>query len=105
MRVTIVVDDNIVMVDGKGRTVDCAPLVKDGIHAVQWHHEFGEEEFRSEIDQQTKTWTRKPNAPITDFSKYQPYVDLWMIENAKQEAIEAEQQQAIPKLEAAKQGK
>ena len=51
MRVTIIVDDNIVYVDGVPRTVDCSQLAKDGIHAVQWYETFGEEEFRNEIDQ------------------------------------------------------
>jgi hypothetical protein len=95
MRVTIVVDDNIVLVDGKARTVDCSPLVKDGTHAVQWHDVVGEVEFRTGIDAETKAMTRQPNQTITDFSPYQSYVEQWRIENAKQELIEAAQQKQM----------
>ena len=73
MRVTIVVDDNMVLVDGQPGSVDCSPLIKDHIHAVQWYDTFGEEEYRTD----PATGERAPNTRITDFSPYQPYVDLW----------------------------
>jgi hypothetical protein len=95
MRVTIVADDNIVLVDGVPRTVDCSPLVAEGMHAVQWYDTFGEEEFRTEVDAQTYAMTRKPNQTITDFSPYQPYLDQWIAENAKQVLIETERQKAM----------
>jgi dipeptidase len=78
MRVTIAVEDNIVMVDREARKVDCSPLLADGVHAVQWYDEdVGELEFRTMIDKTKQIKTRKPNEIITDFSPYQPYVDLW----------------------------
>jgi hypothetical protein len=95
MRATIVVDDNIVLVDGKARTVDCSPLIKDGTHAVQWYDLFGEVEFRTEFDGDAKVMTRKPNETITDFSPYETYVEEWRIENAKQELVEAAQKKAM----------
>ncbi len=95
MRATIVVEDDIVVIDGKARTVDCSPLIKDGTHAVQWYDVFGEVEFRNEFDAEAKVMTRKPNETITDFSPYESYVEQWRIENAKQELIEAAQQKAM----------
>jgi hypothetical protein len=73
MRATIVVDDNVVLVDGVPQTVDCSPLIEQNIHAVQWYDTWGEEEFRSDPE----TFGRAPNNRITDFSPYQPFVDLW----------------------------
>ena len=94
MRVTIIADDNNVMVDGNGQTVDCSALAAEGNHVVQWYGEFGEIEFVSEIDAERKAWTRKPNEVITDFSPYQTYVDQWAIEKAKEDA-NAEQQRLL----------
>lgn len=87
MRVTIIAEDNMVLVDGKPQTVDCKPLVAEGKHAVQWYGAFGEVEFRSEIDVTKREVTRKGNEKITDFAPYQSYVDAWNIENTKQEAL------------------
>jgi hypothetical protein len=95
MHVTIVVEDNIVIVDGKWRKVDCSPLFKDGIRAVQWHEALGEIEFRTEFDAENKMLARQPNETITKFSPYQSYVDQWKIENAKQELIDAAQQKEV----------
>ena len=88
MRATIIVDDNTVYVDGKYRSVDCSPLIADGTHAVQWYEDIGELEFRT-VDN-----VRPPNRQITDFSPYQPYIELWQVENAKQEVIERARQDA-----------
>jgi hypothetical protein len=79
MRATIVINDNIVLVDGKAQKVDCSPLVEQNIHAVQWYDTFGEEEYRADPE----TGERQPNGKITDFSPYQPYVDLWQAAAAK----------------------
>jgi hypothetical protein len=79
MRATIVVDDNMVLVDGKAQRVDCSPLIADNVHAVQWHDSVGEVEYRADPE----TGDRAPNQRITDFSPYQPYVDLWEAAAAK----------------------
>ena len=79
MRATIIADDNMVSVDGTPRTVDCSPLVAQNIHAVQWYDTAGEEEYRTDPE----TGERMPNGKITDFSTYQPYVDLWEAASAK----------------------
>lgn len=95
MRVTIVVDDNIILVNGKARSVDCSPLIANDLHALQWYDTYGEEEYRTGIDMLSKTWTRRPNALIDDLAPYQSYIDAWVVENAKQELVEAELQRQI----------
>jgi hypothetical protein len=81
MRVTIVVPDNKVSVDGYPQTVDCAELAAEGKHAVQWYDTMGEVEFASTFDQKTMQTNRLPNEIITDFSAYQPYVDAWEVKS------------------------
>jgi hypothetical protein len=44
-RVSIQVEDNIVVVDRKVLTVDCSPLREKRISAVQWYDDHGEVEF------------------------------------------------------------
>jgi hypothetical protein len=79
MRATIVVDDGIVVIDGKPLRVDCSPLADQDIHAVQWYDNEGEVEFKG-------TWkARKPNRFISDFSPYQQYVDLWHVAKMEEE--------------------
>jgi hypothetical protein len=86
MRVTIVADDDTVLVDGKPQAVDCKQLVTEGKHAVQWYGAFGEVEFRSELNAEKREVTRKANEKITDIAPYQSYIDAWNVENAKQGA-------------------
>jgi hypothetical protein len=96
MRATIVVDDNLVSMDGKpARTVDCTALAKDGTHAVQWYGVYGEVEFKGGFDLERRIPTRPPNETITDISPYQSYLDAYAIENAKQTLIEKLQQEQI----------
>ena len=45
MRVAIVREDNIVVVDGVARTVDLSDLVDPAIHAIQWNEDVGEVEY------------------------------------------------------------
>jgi hypothetical protein len=66
MRASIVVEDNIVVVDGVIKTTDCAMLLGDGISAVQWEDTSGHIEYVGHA---------KPNEAITDFAPYQHYVD------------------------------
>lgn len=103
MRVTIVTEDNIVMVDGKPRSVDCSPLIEEGIRAVQWRDAAGEVEFNSAFDEENKMLARKPNEAIADIGPYQSYIDQWNIENDKQTEIEAAFQKEIEDSNAAMQ--
>jgi hypothetical protein len=92
MRATIVVDDNMMLIDGVACTVDCSALVGEGKHAVQWYDTYGEVEFRTDINPETKAMARLPNEIISDFSPYQSYVDAWHVEKEKQDQIAAEKQ-------------
>jgi hypothetical protein len=83
MLVSIVIDDNVVLVDGAAETVDCSALAAEGKRAVQWRNTAGHVEFASVVDPDTLTVNRAPNEVITDFSPYQPYVDAWQIEHDK----------------------
>lgn len=77
MRVTIVVNDNIILVDGVARQVACAKLATEGKHALQWYGEWGEIEFATKIDNEKKCLTREPNKTITDLAEFQPYIEQW----------------------------
>lgn len=89
MRVTIVTDDDMVLVNGVPCPVDCSAL-RNSVHAVQWYDTYGEEEYYTTFDPETKLYGRAPNATITDFTPYQIYVDAWQVERTKQLEHEAE---------------
>ncbi|MBR0879603.1 hypothetical protein ACVMGC_001001 [Bradyrhizobium barranii subsp. barranii] len=63
MRVSIVVPDNILVVDGTPMKSDCAELGVQDIHAVQWFDDHGEVEYGDH------------NETIDDFAPFQIYVD------------------------------
>lgn len=75
MRVTIIVDDNVVIVEGQSEKVDCSGLVAKNIHAVQWYSTVGEVEYSSDLT----TGDRKANDKITDISPFQSYIDAWTV--------------------------
>lgn len=78
MRVTIIADDNIVLVEEFAERVDLSGLNSD-IHAVQWYGTRGEVEYKMDFIKGQK----KPNTEITNFEPFQKYVDLWMVEAQK----------------------
>jgi hypothetical protein len=80
MRATIVVDDNVVLIDGEAETVDCSALVAENVHAVQWYGTWGEVEHRTVINDEAKAFSRQPNEVIDDLSPYQQYLDAWQVE-------------------------
>jgi hypothetical protein len=63
-KVTIVKDDNKVIVDGVDRTVDCSGESAN-LHAVQWNGSTGEVEYNDGT----------PNATIDSISAYQSLID------------------------------
>jgi hypothetical protein len=94
MRVTIVVDDNIVLVDGKPAHVDLSPLIEDHIHAVQWYDSKGEVEFRAD----DPMGDREPNERITDFSPFQSYVEKWKLQREADERSARETQARMEEI-------
>ena len=89
MRVTIVVDDNLVIVDGEPHRVNCYELIAEDIHAVQWYHNKGEVEHR------TYEKHRQPNEDIDSFKKFEKFVDGWVESKAKSEKEAKESREAM----------
>jgi hypothetical protein len=83
MRVTIIVEENRVNVEGQSETVDCSSLAD--VHVVQWYGSFGEIEY---FNAPGGAGVLKDNEHITDFTTYQKFVDAWTVE-AKKEAPNA----------------
>ena len=95
MHLTIVKDDNAVIVDGTRHTVDCGSLADD-VHAVQWDGDHGEVEYRMTRCDHCGARSKKGNSIISDVSAYAPLVDAWRTAYAEAEAarIEAERVEA-----------
>ncbi len=85
MRVTIIKDDNKVLVDGVGYVVDCKMLPLD-FHALQWDGAKGEIEFKAMRCSHCGARSKKGNEFITDLGPYTKYVDAWNVERAKADA-------------------
>ena len=88
MRVTIIKDDNKILVDGVGRTVDCGNLPAD-FHALQWDGVQGEVEYRVTRCEHCSARSKKANEFIRDLSPYQTYVDAWRVADAAAKEAEA----------------
>lgn len=88
MRVTIVKDDNAVIVDGTRHTVDCGALPAD-FHVLQWAGDLGEIEYRMTRCVHCTARTKKGNETISDLSPYQTYVDAWRVADTAAKAEEA----------------
>lgn len=87
MRVTIVKDDNAVIVDGERHTVDCSTLPAD-FHALQWSGFAGEVEYSAMRCDHCGVRSKKGNAIISDLAPYQPYVDAWHVAKAAADAAQ-----------------
>lgn len=85
MRLTIVREDNAVIVDGVRFTVDCSSLPVD-VHAVQWDGAAGEVEYSVTRCDHCGARQKKGNEFIRDASPYQTYVDAWKLAKAADDA-------------------
>lgn len=85
MRVTIIKDDNVVVVDGKAYGVDCSDLPA-GFHALQWDGTEGEVEYGINRCDHCGARTKKGNEIISDLAPYQKYVDAWQAAKTHAEA-------------------
>lgn len=88
MRLTIVKDDNAVIVDGEHHMVDCSNLPLD-FHALQWGGASGEIEYVATRCEHCGVRAKKGNAIISDLAPYTQYVDEW-----KRAAIAADEAKA-----------
>ena len=69
MRVTIVKDDNLVIIEKRPIRFDLSPYgLPKKFHALQWDNDFGEEEYNDGTT----------NKSIGDLSRYQPIIDEYM---------------------------
>lgn len=75
MRVTIIPDDQSVGVNGEFISPIELPELDSSIHAVQWHEEWGEVEFKTQF--QNGKLIKPANQIITDFAPFQFAVDAW----------------------------
>jgi hypothetical protein len=78
-KITIIVDDNMVLINSEGYSVDVSKLITNDIQAVQWYADqsFGEVEFRTRFLRDEKRWDRKPNQIIDSFDEYAWVIPLW----------------------------
>lgn len=73
MRVSIIKDDNMVVVDGYGISGIDLSSMPSNVSAVQWYETYGEVEYYTETLNGTKT--KPENTSILSFSDYQFAVD------------------------------
>lgn len=72
MRLTIIRDDNLVIVDGRPLRIDCSALPQS-VSAVQWYGDHGEVET-------TDGDGRRANLAMQSMDDYQSLVDAWQAE-------------------------
>jgi len=83
MKVTIIVDDNSVYVDGEHYDgVDLSFITDKEIHAIQWYDTYGEIEMV-----EPGTNNKIANIKINDFSPYQQAIDNF---NTKKQQVALE---------------
>lgn len=93
MKLTIIKEDNAVIVDGERHTVDCSDLPAD-FHALQWDGAYGEIEYTAARCVHCGARSKKGNASIAGLELYQKYVNEWAVAKAIADTarIEAEKQ-------------
>jgi len=72
MKISIIVSDKMVVIDGEGFEIDDMSFIDPSAHAVQWEDTKGFVEFVED-----ESGIKPLNSVITDFSPYQPAVDGW----------------------------
>ncbi len=74
MRITVIPDDQFVSVDGVGRSglsFDCP----DGVHAFQWYGNYGEIEYKANVE--GGTLVKPQNQIVASFDEFQAALDAW----------------------------
>lgn len=95
MKVTIVMEDELVIVEGVAYKVDLRDL-PPYLHAIQWNGSYGELEFRAD----KATGKKLPNISFTDFSPFEYLVGRWRVQKAHAE-IKLQEQKAMAEAQAA----
>jgi hypothetical protein len=75
--ITIVPEDNVVIVHGVGYKVDCSSLDPE-LHAIQWDHDNKEG---------WNEWKNAPNEKITEIRGLDAVFELWGKAKAEEEAL------------------
>ena len=91
MRVSIVAEDNLVVIDGVACDSDCRGLLGNKIRAFQWYGDHGEIEY---VDHQ---W---PNERIDSLDEFQSYIDAATAKPRFFEDTETPLRESIKKREA-----
>jgi len=94
MRVTIVKDDKLVMVNGELHHVDTAAL-PDDFHALQWDGTHGEVEYRATRCAHCGVLSKKPNEIVTNITPYQPHLDAWAAAKIVSDTEKAKAEQEV----------
>lgn len=82
MKVSIIPSDNVVVVDGVPRRVDCSSVPPE-VHAVQWQDAVGVVEY---VDDDPNDGQAPAPQRITSLGEYQALVDAWQAAKAAEEA-------------------
>ena len=91
MRLTIVIPDNAVIVDGVFQSLDLSAFgLLGNLHAVQWDGEKGWEELAG-----------SPNVALKNIGKYQPIIDAWQTAHDEAMARAADPYYGMPPEEKA----
>lgn len=85
MKLTIIADDNSVGIDGDFFSPLDLSQLDVSIHAVQWHGEYGEVEYKTRLE--NGAFVKPANVLISNVAPYQFAVDAW--NTAKAQAIAA----------------
>lgn len=90
MRVTIILADGFVSVDGEGYSGLDLSFMDADIHALQWY------ETEGEIERKDNRGRVVANEPITDMTPYQPALDAWQVAKDAAEQSELAPEPAAP---------
>lgn len=82
MKISIIKEDNKVVLDGVPFEVDCSGL-PDGFHALQWYHTWGDKESKDER-------FNHQNEPVDDLAPYQYLIDQALAKKAVTDAAAAQ---------------
>lgn len=71
MRLSIIIPDNVVVIDGRAEAVDLKNMPA-GVRVVQWDGSVGHVEFYNSADT-----AYQPNIPLHSIDDYQWVIDAW----------------------------